>query len=134
MKRSMLKLIVLLVFLCAGFSLLAHAQSPSAAPVASSTPAVSAPVTTAPSGLAGWVSTQGGLIAAVTLIATCLNMVFATLTTIFSKLSMAEPKWMQVVGGIAYKIVQILSANTSTPAPIVQAAIAKQSTTTTPSS
>lgn len=113
-----------LVFFVLLLGIWVHAQSasPSASPAAA---VVSAPPS-APSGLAGWIQTQGGLVAAVGVIVTCLNILFSMLAQLFAKLSLAEPVWMQKVGSFLLKVVQWVGSNTPTPAAQVQAALDQQ--------
>lgn len=104
------------------------AQSP--APTVAPTVAASAPAST---GLATWIKTQGGLVAAVGVVMACLNLILSSLATICSKLQLAEPAWMNAAGKFVGTIVAWFSANIPTPAPQVQAALTANSSTTTSS-
>lgn len=120
----MKKTFAYILLLTLAWSFVALAQAPTPAPSVAGAVVISAPA--AGSGLSGWVKAQGGILAAVSAAVLCLNIIFSTLTSIFAKLSMAEPAWMQAVGNVLLVVVKFVSSNTATPAPMVQAALDKE--------
>lgn len=120
----MKKTFAYILLLTLAWSFVAMAQAPTPAPSVAGAVVISVPASGG--GLAGWVKAQGGILAAVSAAVICLNVIFSTLTSIFAKLSMAEPVWMQSIGNVLLVLMKFVSANNATPAPMVQAALDKE--------
>jgi hypothetical protein len=122
MKGDYMKVVLaLLLLILLEIPLMCYGQAASPAPGAVASVAVQAP-----HGISAWISSQGGLVAAVGVIVACLNIIMSALVQLFAKLAVAEPAWMQTVGSILLKISQYVTGNTPTPAPIVQAQLDAQ--------
>ena len=103
-----MKKFLFIVFLF-GVSYTAFAQT--GTPIPAATPAA---VAAAPSAFKAWLALLGGLIPAVSAIVVVLNSFLSFLAQSFSKLQIAEPKWLQAIGNFMSPIVAFISANVPT--------------------
>lgn len=66
-------------------------------------------------GPGGWVSSQGGWMAAILAVVVSFNIAFTALHEICLKLKLKEPGWLQSAGSWGAKILGYLTANTTNP-------------------